>query len=323
MTSMVFTRPAKRQFDVFNGDADGLCARQQMYLANPGQTVCISGCRRDYRLFDGIDAQSGDTLRAFDIPYRANQSTLQELLQRGVQVEYFDHHEVEQPLAHPLLSYYRNGVPETCTSLLVDRYLQGRFSPWAVAGAFGDNKTDCAQQLARSIGLDQRETLALRFLGECLNYNAYGGKSSDQSISSLTLSQVMESFSDPFDFMSQTEVFSHIAQQRAEDMRLASARPSIVNSDELYVVILPDAAWARRIIGVFANQLIQVHFNRVCVAMVPNARNGLSVSLRVPESAEMNANQLARRYGGDGRANAAGIDDLPVEEVVHFLRDLQ
>ena len=315
--------PRYTHFDVFNGDADGLCALQQLRLAEPRQALLITGVKRDHALLGRVKARPGDSVTVLDIPVGANLEALIKLLDGGVSVEYFDHHHAARTPEHKLLRLTLDPAPKVCTSVLVDRHLAGRFRAWAVVGAFGDNMAGPAEDMARSIGLDQGQTLLLKALGECLNYNAYGESEADLTVPPAQLRRIMAPFADPFSFMAAADAFITIAQRRAEDLLLAREVPSILDSDRLIAILLPNAAWARRVIGIHANHLANNNPGRLCAVLVPNGRNSLNVSLRAPEGCGMAADRLARRHGGDGRACAAGINDLPVEDVAHLLRDMQ
>ena len=41
-------------FDVFNGDADGLCALHQLRLAAPVDSVLVTGAKRDIALLQRV-----------------------------------------------------------------------------------------------------------------------------------------------------------------------------------------------------------------------------------------------------------------------------
>jgi len=60
-------------------------------------------------------------------------------------------------------------APEVCTSILVDRRLGGRYRPWAVSAAYGDNLPRAAHALARLAGIKSSEEMQLRALGETVN----------------------------------------------------------------------------------------------------------------------------------------------------------
>lgn len=315
--------PRHTHFDVFNGDADGLCSLQQLRLAEPRESVLITGAKRDHGLLARVMACPGDSVTVLDIPVGANEEALFKLLNVGVSVEYFDHHHASRTPEHTLLRLTLDPAAKVCTSLLVDRYLTGRFREWAVVGTFGDNLSAMAEEMARSIGLDQEKIKLLKALGECLNYNAYGESEADLTIPPVQLRRAMAPFADPLTFMRKDDAFVTITRRRVQDMQLARAVPPLLETDRLIAILLPNAAWARRVIGLHANHLANRHARRFCAVFVPNGRDSLSVSLRAPENWGISADQVARRHGGDGRAIAAGINDLPIERVAHLLRDLQ
>jgi len=49
-----------RDFDVFNGDADGICALHQLRLAEPRAADLITGVKRDIALLKRVPAGAGD-----------------------------------------------------------------------------------------------------------------------------------------------------------------------------------------------------------------------------------------------------------------------
>jgi len=314
---------APRHFDVFNGDADGLCALQQLRLAEPKASVPITGVKRDIALLGRVPARAGDSVTVLDLALGSNQEALLRLLGQGVCVEYFDHHHAPGLPAHRLLRLNIDPAPGVCTSLLINRHVAGRFRAWAVVGAFGDNQGATAEMLAASIGLDEGTVRLLEALGESLNYNAYGDSEADLTIPPASLHRLMMHYPDPLDFMEKEEAYVTLARRRSSDMALAMDMVPLLETERLVVAMLPDAAWARRVIGSYANHLAIRHPGRICVVLVMNARQTLTVSLRTPENLALGADLLARRYGGDGRATAAGINDLPQAQIAAFLRDLQ
>ena len=70
-------------YDIFNGDADGLCALQQLRLARPQSAELITGVKRDIRLLDRVVARAGDSLTVLDISMRANAGALGKHLEAG------------------------------------------------------------------------------------------------------------------------------------------------------------------------------------------------------------------------------------------------
>ena len=166
-------------FDVFNGDADGICSLLQLRLATRIDSVLITGAKRDIALLQRVDAQPGDEVTALDISVATNREALLTLLARGVKVEYFDHHFAGELPKHGGLDAHIDISPGVCTGILVDRHLMGRHRIWAVVAAFGDNLPDAAQQLAVPLALDSAQLADLRELGESLTYNAYGDSEAD------------------------------------------------------------------------------------------------------------------------------------------------
>ena len=54
-------------YDVFNGDADGICALHQLRLADPRESVLVTGVKRDINLVKRVSAETGDTVTVLDI----------------------------------------------------------------------------------------------------------------------------------------------------------------------------------------------------------------------------------------------------------------
>jgi len=79
-------------FDVFNGDADGICALHQLRLADPLDSTLVTGLKRDIALLASVPAGDGDVVTVLDISLDRNRDALQALLDRGAIVHYFDHH---------------------------------------------------------------------------------------------------------------------------------------------------------------------------------------------------------------------------------------
>ena len=171
-------------FDVFNGDADGICALHQLRLAEPRQAEFVTGVKRKIALLKREQAQAGDRVTALDISLKTNLDAVQRLLAEGAEIEYFDHHQADGMPTHPKLHAHIDTGAEWCTSLLVNRHLGGKHLPWAVTAAFGDNLADAARAAAQPLGLSEAALLELQELGECINYNAYGEALEDHFLGS-------------------------------------------------------------------------------------------------------------------------------------------
>jgi len=214
-----------RRIDVFNGDADGLCALHQIRLAEPAETELVTGPKRRIELLAEVDAAAGDDLTVLDLSLDRNREALARLLARGARVRWFDHHYAGAIPSHSLLDAHIDASPTTCTSMLVDRHVKGRFRAWAVVAAFGDALPDAAHALADSLGLDVASRETLRSLGEDLNYNAYGETEADLLVPPATLYREMRGFADPFDFDRGAAVVRALRGARGADMRIALAVP--------------------------------------------------------------------------------------------------
>lgn len=309
-------------YDIFNGDADGLCALHQLRLAEPRDATLVTGVKRDIALLKGLTAGPGDELTVLDVSLNENRADLQRLLAAGARCLYFDHHFPGEIPRHPGLRAFIDTSPQVCTSLLVDSYLQGAQRIWAVAAAFGDNLEESARRAAQPLGLTPDQLDQLRELGQCLNYNAYGETVEDLYYHPAELYRRVSRFRDPFAFMAEDPAFEVLKRGYAEDMTQALALSPQSATQRTALYILPDAAWARRISGVFSNHLARSHPQRAHAVLVPKRAGGYSVSVRSPLSHPAGADALARRFPtGGGRAAAAGINHLPEEQLADFARE--
>ena len=309
-------------YDIFNGDADGLCALHQLRLAQPREAQLITGVKRDINLLRQVQAGAGDQLSILDISLHENRADLERLLAAGARCEYFDHHYAGEIPRHAGLQAYIDTAPDVCTSLLVDRHLQGRFRLWAVAAAFGDNLHQAALQAAAPLGLSVEQLDLLRRLGESLNYNAYGETIDDLHYPPDDLYCLLQSYADPFDFIANEPVFDVLQAGFADDMAHAEEIAATLSSDTCALFILPNAAWARRINGVFANQLARQSPSRAHAVLVRND-SGFVVSVRAPVANPTGADALCRQFAGGGRQAAAGINHLPEARLDEFSKKFE
>lgn len=303
-----------REFDVFNGDADGLIARHQYRLAFPaadGEPTLITGVKRDIHLCCLVNARRGDQVNVFDISYDQNVDAVCALLENGVQVRYFDHHRATQLAAHAGLDAYIDTAPDVCSSLLVDRFLRGRYRAWAIAAAFGDNLIAAAASLASAAQLPSRQQTQLRELGECLNYNAYGDNEDDLLFRPAVLAARMAPYASPFDFIDSETIFAEIKRGYADDLaHVATMAPSHETASSA-IYHLPDAPFARRVSGAFANRLAEAYPQRAHAVLTCQASGNFTVSIRAPITRPHGADIVASAFaGGGGRAGAAGINQL-------------
>jgi hypothetical protein len=307
-------------FDVFNGDADGIFALHQLRLARPLAATLVTGVKRDTALVARVPAQPGDTLTVLDISFDTNRDALVKLLEQGVRVEYFDHHYAGDLPHNVNLIAHIDTTAQVCTSVLVDRHLQGRYRKWAIAAAWGDNLAATARSLAQQSGLLEAQSDELRELGESINYNAYGDEVSDLVIAPQTLYETLKGYADPFDFIDAEPVVQRLADCRHEDLALAESVTPLIALQYGSVVLLPDAPWARRVRGVFSNALANEEPTRAHAVLSTNADGSYAVSVRAPLTSPRGADELCRAFpGGNGRVGAAGINCLESDRIDVFV----
>lgn len=309
-------------YDVFNGDADGICALHQLRLAEPRASVLVTGVKRDIALVARVAAQAGDELTVLDVALDRNAAALLEQLARGAKCRYFDHHIGGVIPSHPNLSAFIDTAPDVCTSLLVDRYLCGSQRIWAVVAAFGDNLAYAARKAAAPLALEEPQLALLQELGECINYNAYGDSVDDLNYHPADLYQTLSHYADPFGFISGEPVFDVLRAGRAEDLYCARELAAEVMTERCAVYVLPDAAWSRRVSGSFGNLLAHAHPERAHAVLTRDSA-GYRVSVRAPANQPRGADGVCRQFGGGGRQGAAGIDSLPAGEFERFAAEFR
>ncbi len=312
-----------RHYDVFNGDADGICALHQLRLADPVDSQLVTGVKRDIELLQRVPAEAGDVVTVLDISLDRNRAALERLLERGARVRWFDHHHAGSVPRHPGLEAVIDESRSLCTSAIVDRRLEGRFRPWAVVGAFGDNLHEAAAALAAPLALPPGRLESLRELGESVNYNAYGEGEADVLVSPAELYRIVSRYADPFEMIASESVVERLAERRRADLGHALAIAPLRSSPGADAYLLPDAPWSRRVIGTFANRLASADPGRAHAVLAPLSGGHYSVSVRAPAGSGPTAAQFCGRHGtGGGRAAAGGIDRLAPERLDAFLAAL-
>lgn len=307
------------RIDVFNGDADGLCALRQLRLAEPANSVLVTGPKRDIALLERVQAGAGDIVTVLDVSLERNRAALVALLERGARVRYFDHHNAGEVPAHPNLEAVLDPSAGLCTSMLVDRRLGGRFRAWAIAGAFGDNLDDAAIGLGASLGMGASQLEPLRELGRSLNYNAYGESESDLLIPPVELYALLARYADPLEFVARERTFGRLQEARHADLAAAIETPSRWSGERAGAFVLADRPASRRVLGTFANHLARVDPARAFAVLAP-VEGGYAVSVRVPAARYPGADAFCREFPtGGGRREAAGIGLVPERSLRDFI----
>jgi single-stranded DNA-specific DHH superfamily exonuclease len=309
-------------YDVFNGDADGICALIQLRLAEPAKATLITGVKRDIALVHQVPTMAPVKATILDISLDKNREDVDALLAAGSAVFYVDHHFPGESLPDaPGFTALIDTQPTTCTSLLVDKHLDGRFHNWAIAAAFGDNLNAVAEDLAKAAGLSLEQTASLKTLGVCINYNGYGATVDDLHFHPADLYREFVKFEDPLELIaSEPPSWQKLRDGYETDMARGLAAPVMAGNASSIVVKLPDEPWARRVSGVLGNELANRNPGKACAIVTETTDGSYLVSIRAPLNNRTGADELARQFPtGGGRKAAAGINSLPKSQLDEFL----
>lgn len=308
-------------YDVFNGDADGICSLVQLRNAEPRDAELITGVKRDIELLTQVRAQAGDTITVLDVSLDKNREALIGVLASGAEVFYSDHHFAGDIPESPKLTTLINTASDVCTSLLVNGHLKGQFAQWAVTGAFGDNLRQSAFAAAKPLSLSEEQVTSLENLGIYINYNGYGSNLEDLHFHPAELYRQVAGYHSPFDFISDNrDAFEKLEQGYHSDMSAASAIAPQSATASAAVFVLPNQPWARRVSGVYSNDLANGSPDRAHAVLTHKDNGNYLVSVRAPLNNKQGADELCRQFPtGGGRAAAAGINDLPADALSQFI----
>ena len=306
-------------YDVFNGDADGICALHQLRLADPRDSTLITGVKRDINLVKKVTSASGDTATVLDISLDKNRNDLVRLLEARMKVIYFDHHFAGEIPESELLETHIDTSSNVCTGLLVNQYLNSEFLPWAVTALFGDNLYDAAASAAEPLNLSDSQLDKLKNLGTLLNYNGYGSTIDDLYFPPDELYLKIKPYADPFEFVESDSTFQKLQAGFDDDMnRAATIEPTLI-TDRCAMFVFPEEAFSRRVSGVYSNQLARDHPDRAhaLASLLPSGE--YLISVRAPLSTKTGADELCRKFPtGGGRKAAAGVNQLPADQLQAF-----
>ncbi|WP_261885793.1 DHH family phosphoesterase [Vibrio pomeroyi] len=313
-------------YDVFNGDADGIIALLQLRLSEPKESVLITGVKRDIKLLSQVDAQKGvSSVTVLDVSMEKNQDALRSLLDEKIDVFYCDHHRTGEVPDSSYLETLIDTAPECCTSLLINQKLNGEHVAWAIAAAFGDNLKAVANLLAVENGFDESQIAFLEELGTLVNYNGYGASLDDLHFTPVELYQALYQYPNPFALLNDEDsVFYRLRAAYQNDHQQVSSLVPVHENEAVRVFELPSETWARRISGVFGNEIVNQDPNRAQAVLTQN-QDGVSymVSLRAPLSNRTGADEVCSSFEtGGGRKAAAGINVLPVADKQRFIQVL-
>ena len=307
--------------DVFNGDADGICALTQLRLADPQSSRLVTGVKRNIALVGQAEIEAGDNVTILDISLDKNRDALQQALDTGAQCIYFDHHFAGDIPEHKNLQVFINTAAETCTSMLVNKYLNNQFTGWAVVGAFGDNLNKPATALAESIDLNEAQIKSLQQLGIYINYNGYGAAIEDLHFPPAELFKLVSPFATPLAFMQDDKTtFNRLEQGYKNDMANAQSVKPVQDLPHAAVYRLPNQSWSRRVSGVFGNELANQSPEKAHAVISDTDAGPVMISVRAPLNNRVGADEICRQFpSGGGRKAAAGVNSLPETEIDRFI----
>jgi hypothetical protein len=312
-------------YDIFNGDADGICALLQLRLAEPREAQLVTGVKRDINLLKQVDAEAGDRITVLDISMDKNRNDLHRVLNAGAEVFYVDHHFAGEVPSSAALKSMVNEAPDVCTSLLINHYLRGAHLAWGIVGTFGDNLKKSAQGMAKNADFSAEQLQLLENLGIYINYNGYGSDLADLHFDPAELYRLAAQYANPLDFIEDgAEHFQRLETGYHQDLSLAQATQALIADSAVAVFELPDAPWARRVSGVYSNDLTNQHPDRAHAVLTAKANGNYLVSVRAPLNNKQGAAALCRQFPtGGGREAAAGINDLPADMLAQFIDALK
>lgn len=308
-------------YDVFNGDADGICALLQLRFAEPREAQLVTGVKREIDLLNRVYPEADDRITVLDISLDKNREGLNRALDVGAQVFYVDHHFAGSVPASASLKSLINEAPDVCTSVLINHYLRGAYREWAVVGTFGDNLKHTAAGLLKNLNFSAEKAALLENLGIYINYNGYGASVEELHFAPDELYAVLSQYRSPFDFVSDnTENFQKLEQRYQQDIEAAQSTIALVATDAIAAFVLPNEPWGRRVSGVYSNQLANDNPDRGHAVLTVKPNGNYLVSVRAPLNNKKGAAALCMQFAtGGGREAAAGINDLPADMLASFL----
>ena len=311
-------------YDVFNGDTDGIFAWHQLRLAYPRDAKIVTGVKRDVNLASKIEVEEGDLVTIMDVSHAKNRKDVQRILNSGAIVEYFDHHDPKELIEHPNITYHINTEPNISTGLIVNSHVNGENCLWSIATAFGDNHIDLATKMATNEGLNDEEILVLKQIGLVVNYNSYGQTVEDLFYTPEEIAQAAKACGpDIFKFLEQEDIFSTLLKNFNADMKSAACQEPFAIRENGGSYTLPNEAWTHRIMGSFSNNLVSTNKDLACAIAVLNSDGTYRISVRSSINNPHGAGNLCGKFGGGGREKAGGINNLPDSEMVNFKAEFE
>jgi hypothetical protein len=153
-----------------------------------------------------------------------------------------------------------------------------------------------------------------------LNYNAYGETVADLHLHPAALYEAMAGYAEPLDFVDQSEEFRRLREGIEADRSQRQGLKAHWSSAQMLVYVLPALAWARRLSGTLANELVNLCPLQSIVLCTPRTDGDYVISIRMSAISALRADVFCSRYpGGGGRHGAGGVDRLAPGELQRFI----
>ena len=153
-----------------------------------------------------------------------------------------------------------------------------------------------------------------------INYNGYGAALDDLHFRPKDLYGLVSVYAKPLDFVRDgAQHFERLEIGYREDMARARNVKASRETLSAAMFMFPDQPWARRVSGVFSNDLANGSPGRAHAVVTERADGTYLVSVRAPLRNKVGAVDLCRRFPtGGGREAAAGINNLPADQLEDF-----
>ena len=125
-----------------------------------------------------------------------------------------------------------------------------------------------------------------------------------------TLYNKLLAYADPLECIADTNsIYQSLYAAYEADLAQTSTLPPEYSTNAVAVYHLPDAAWARRVSGVFGNTLANQFPHRAHSIISHHPQDGYVVSVRAPKANLHGTGGLCQQFvTGGGREGAAGIN---------------
>ncbi len=135
------------------------------------------------------------------------------------------------------------------------------------------------------------------------------------------LYKLVSLYKNPLDFIRNSQQsFEKLETGYHSDMSSAKQTKPQKTTEQTAVFILPNQPWARRVSGVFSNDLTNDHPKRAHAVLTEKDDGNYLASIRAPLNNRTGAAKLCRQFPtGGGREAAAGINNLPKKMLGDFI----